>query len=192
MGRRPSPSQVVVTVSSWPCLVGCVSDTHVPSRARALPPALAGLLNGVDLILHAGDLTDEAVLAELQLMAPVYAVAGNVDPPALAQRLPSALLVEVGPPAGGPGWRVGLIHGDTGVGSRTPQRARSAFRDPDVVVFGHSHQPLCAEQDGVLLLNPGSPTDHRFAPWPSCAVLVLPDPAEPGARPRGEIRRLPE
>ena len=61
-------------------LIGVVSDTHIPARAPFLPSSLFGLLDGVDLILHAGDIEEESVLDELRALAPVEAVAGNMDP----------------------------------------------------------------------------------------------------------------
>ncbi len=169
----------------WPVTVGCVSDTHIPGRARSLPRALLDGLAGADLILHAGDLVSADVLLELEALAPTVAVAGNVDPPELAERLGPAVVVGVG------GWRVALVHGHLGRGANTPERALASVRRarPHVLVFGHSHRPLCGFKDGVLLLNPGSPTDPRLAPWPSYGLLVLPRPG-PGARPHGEVVKL--
>lgn len=63
--------------------IGVVADTHIPGRARALPEALLRGLAGVDLILHAGDICVAPVLDWLAELAPVIAVAGNNDPPAL-------------------------------------------------------------------------------------------------------------
>jgi putative phosphoesterase len=190
--------QVKIEAARWPFMIGCVSDTHIPGRARHLPERLLGGLAGAALILHAGDIVSPGVLAELGVIAPVLAVAGNMDPHDLAHRLGRSAWMEIGP------WRVGIVHGDEGAGGTTPERALRAFGGsgpaaaldalerpgrPDVVVFGHSHRPLCEVRDGVLLLNPGSPTDHRFAPRPSLGLLTLYDPAE-GRPPHGEIVRL--
>lgn len=185
-------SEIVVASGAWPYRVGCVSDTHLPGPPRSLPAALLRALAGVDLILHAGDLVDETVLDELGSVAPVLAVAGNVDPAPLAGRLPRARLIRIGRPEHDAPWRIGLVHGDSGVGASTPDRALSVFTSADVVVFGHSHQPLCDEHQGVVRLNPGSPTAHRFAPWPSYGLLTLPDPYHPGDRPEAKIKRLRE
>ncbi len=169
----------------WPFVIGCLSDTHVPRRARHLPSEVYEALEGVDLILHAGDLVSEDVLADLEPLARVEAVAGNMDPAPLPTRLGRAVLVEIGP------WRVGLVHGDRGEASNTPERAREAFNEAeaDAVVFGHSHQPLVEVRDGVLLLNPGSPTDCHFAPYPTYGLLTLPGPGK-DQPPHGEVRRL--
>lgn len=176
---------VKIEPAHWPYVVGCLADTHVPRRARHLPGELYELLQGVDLILHAGDLVSEDVLADLEPLAPVEAVAGNMDPTPLPVRLGRAALLAVGL------WRVGLVHGDRGEEPTTPLRALGAFRgfDPDVVVFGHSHQPTVEMREGVLLLNPGSPTDHRLSPWPSYGLLTLPGPGRKDL-PRAEIRPL--
>ncbi|HEY3313999.1 MAG TPA: metallophosphoesterase family protein [Bacillota bacterium] len=156
--------------------VGVISDTHIPRRAKALPGWVREAFEGVDLILHAGDLTTLGVLDDLAELAPVEAVAGNVDamgPAALA--LPSRRVVEVG------GVRIGLTHGHDGPGSSTPERALAAFREEGVaaVVFGHSHQPMNEVVDGVLLFNPGSATDPRWAGEPTVGLLTVHGSAEP-------------
>ncbi|RJQ05876.1 MAG: metallophosphoesterase [Bacillota bacterium] len=184
---------------TWPVRLLCVSDTHVPTRARRLPDALLTEASRADLVVHAGDLVSREVLIVLGARAPVVAVAGNMDTAETEQELGRAAVVEVGP------WRIGLVHGDEGGERDTPSRALATFlgaglgcrpagagaeRAVDVVVFGHSHQPLVDTRCGVLLVNPGSATDCRFAPWPSCATLTLEGP-ERNTPPRAEIRRLP-
>lgn len=148
--------------------IGVVSDTHVPGRARCLPQALLERLEGMDLILHAGDLVDENVLVDLQVLAPVVAVAGNMDPPHLHERLGRRKLLQLG------SLQIGLIHGD-GMSRATRQRAEEAFKDfqPQAIVFGHSHQPLCAYTEEMLLFNPGSPVDPRWYGRPSYGILQV-------------------
>lgn len=148
--------------------VGVLSDTHIPTRARSLPPLLFSALAGVDCILHAGDLTNIGVLGDLAAIAPVYAVYGNTDSFPVRQQLPYQRIVEIA------GKRIGLIHGD-GKGYNTPERAFRAFADSkvDAVVFGHSHQPYCELKGGCLLFNPGSPTDRRFQPRFSYGLLSI-------------------
>lgn len=151
-------------------LIGVLSDTHIPSRARQLPNVLFEIFDGVDLILHAGDLVDEQVLTDLRAIAPVEAVAGNMDSPELRQRLGRKKILELA------GFRIGLIHGDLDQDrNKTPQRALLAFIDDrvDCVVFGHSHQPYKEQVEGVLLFNPGSPTDRRREPRHSCGLITL-------------------
>ncbi len=159
--------------------IGVVSDTHIPTRGRHLPEALWRVLEGVELILHAGDLVEESVLAELAALAPVHAVAGNMDPRPLLNRLGEKLLLRAG------SVRIGLVHSH-GSGGRTWERARAAFARedpfPDVIVFGHSHQPFNETVAGTLLFNPGSAVDPRWMGRPSCGRLHL-----SGAEIKGEI-----
>ena len=139
-----------------------VADTHIPRRARALPRGLTPYLERADLVLHAGDLMDPALLGELAGYAPVGAVRGNLDPPDLD--LPETLEVGFG------GARVTMIHDS---GPRRGRRARMGRRFPDarVVIFGHSHIPILEDEDGLMLLNPGSPTDRRRQPRHTFALL---------------------
>lgn len=152
-----------------PVRIGVLADTHIPRRARVLPPAVVDGLAGVDLILHAGDLTDPAVLNELTQIAPVHAVAGNNDSPELSQVLGRQKVVLAGE------WRIGLVHGHEGPGRTTLERALGAFSGPavDCVVFGHSHMPHHARHGAVLAFNPGSPTDRRRSPRFSYGILAI-------------------
>lgn len=158
--------------------IGVLADTHVPVKARALPARVLRAFEGVDLILHAGDLIDARVIEDLSRIAPVEAVAGNNDPRDLADRLGWRKVLEVA------GVRIGLVHGHRGRGRNTPDRAAHAFaREPDIaaVVFGHSHLPLLAPPGArahakspplpFFLFNPGSPTDRRHAPRCSFGTL---------------------
>lgn len=150
-----------------------VGDTHLPRFGRVLPAPLVAGLEGADLILHAGDLTDAFVLDLLEALAPTVGVAGNNDGPELHARLGIARTVELD------GVRIGLTHGHAGPGRTTPERALLTFAraDPpiDVVAFGHSHQPIVERRGGVWLLNPGSPTDRRRQPAFSFLRLSIRD-----------------
>lgn len=159
-------------VDHWPQArrIGVLSDTHMPRRAAGYPEALLQAFRGVDLILHAGDLTTLRALEPLRALAPVVAVAGNTDDAAVRAALPTHRVIEAG------GYRIGLTHGHLGPGATTPERARNTFSDVHVVVFGHSHAPCCEQREGVLLFNPGSPTDRRAQPLFSCGILHLDGP----------------
>ena len=148
--------------------IGVLSDTHLPMRARSLPAILFEAFEGVEAILHAGDLACEEVLIELGALAPVYAVRGNVDPPELWSRLPLDRVLTFA------GLKVGLTHGH-GTSGSTPERALRRFAADTVacVVFGHSHDPLCERRGDVLLFNPGSPTDRRRQPQHSYGILTI-------------------
>jgi putative phosphoesterase len=148
--------------------IGVVSDTHLPRFGHVLPSALVEGLQGVDHILHLGDLTTREVLGLLEAIAPVTAVAGNNDPPELHVALGRKRILAV------EGVTIGMVHGD-GKGKSTLERALAAFRDDavDLVLFGHSHQPYCARHDGRWVLNPGSPTDKRRMPRYSYGLLEV-------------------
>jgi putative phosphoesterase len=121
---------------------------------------------GVDLIIHAGDLVHPDVLSTLATTAPVHAVCGNMDPPPLRRMLPRRRVVEA------QGWRIGVVHGDGSSGS-TLTRAVRSFDDVHCIVFGHSHRAVCMRHEGLVLLNPGSPTDKRMSSQYSYAILTL-------------------
>lgn len=133
-------------------LAAVIADTHIPRRAKKLPDALIEHLEGADLILHAGDLMDPALLDVLAGYAPVRAVRGNVDPPELD--LPETIEFDFG------GVSVAMIH-DSGPKKGRRARMRRRFPEARVVIFGHSHIPWLEDDGGLLLLNPGSPTDRR-------------------------------
>jgi putative phosphoesterase len=122
------------------------------------------VLSEAELILHVGDFTAASVLEDLRSLAPVAAVHGNVDEPALCDVLPARLDVEA------EGMRIGLVH-DGGLTRGRSERLRSWFPDCDVIAYGHSHMPEIARRDGVWILNPGSPTERRRAPTRTMIVL---------------------
>ncbi len=149
--------------------IGVVSDTHIPTRGRAVPNSLFDLFETVGLILHAGDLVDEQVLDELNVIAPVEAVAGNMDPVMLQSRLGRLKLIEVG------AVKIGLLHGDVGGHRVDFDQVLELFypEQPRVIVFGHLHQPVEEQYKGVLFFNPGSLIDPRREPRPTCGILHL-------------------
>ena len=149
-------------------IVGVLSDTHMPSRARRLPEELEERLRVVDMIIHAGDLTTVALLEHLQSLAPTVAVRGNVDDAGVRFLLPESRMVVAGR------FRIGVVHGD-GASFTTIERARRAFEDADCIVFGHSHIPTVQIYRSVLMVNPGSPTDPRRQPNPSYAIITVGD-----------------
>ena len=132
-----------------------------------MPPAVASQLDGVDVILHAGDVCLPSVLDELGAYAPVHVVAGNNDGPEVeAWGAPETLEIELD------GVRVAMIH-DSGQKQGRAARMRRRFPEADLVVFGHSHIPWDTEENGQRLLNPGSPTDKRRQPHGTMAQVVI-------------------
>ncbi|WP_139488721.1 metallophosphoesterase family protein [Brevibacillus dissolubilis] len=167
--------------------IGIVADTHMPRAAKQLPQALRDGLAGVDLILHAGDFVTFDVVEALQQIAPLHGVYGNNDGPDMQARFPASQLLTL------KGFHIGLVHGHLGKKKSTPERAIEAFVTglgtadqttgdgdkpavkPDVIIFGHSHIPYQEEHHGILLFNPGSPTDKRRQPQFSYGIMELGD-----------------
>jgi uncharacterized protein len=159
--------------------IGVISDTHIP-HFKQLPEAVWTQFAGVELIIHAGDLSRLSVIDELEALAPVVAVQGNVEQEEVMLKLPIKREIVVGH------CRIGIVHilGDSHNRVRV---ARQEFPHARVVVFGHSHIPLNEEHGGQLLFNPGSATDRRKQPTCSIGMLYVDDETQ-GVR--GEIIKL--
>ena len=145
--------------------IGVISDTH-----GRFDPKVAELFRGVAHILHAGDIGDEAIVGELRKLAPVTAVAGNVDRFPIAARYPKAQVVEIG------GRTILMTHFQP---SPAVMAKHLKGRRPDVIVFGHSHRPAVEWDDGILLLNPGSAGQQRFGLARTVALLDVADELRP-------------
>jgi putative phosphoesterase len=147
--------------------IAIVSDTHIPRGRRVLPPGCVARLRAADLILHAGDLTSVAFLEELRALGPpVEAVVGNVDEPALHAQLPVESVVAAGVA------RIGMVH-VPGAAAGRAERLAARFPGCDAVVYGHTHLPEVSRYGEVWILNPGSPTERRRAPFPSLIELTV-------------------
>ena len=140
-------------------LIGLVSDTHGLVR-----PDIFSALEGVELILHAGDVGGADVLTELAAIAPVEAVAGNTDPPG-TPGLWESLEREID------GVRIHVSHGHE-VGRPTPERLLAAYPH-DVIVYGHTHRQLITRTGGRLVINPGAAGPRRFSLMPSVGKLII-------------------
>ena len=136
-----------------------LADTHLPKRARALSPDVWAAVESADLVVHAGDWVDIALLDELQARsARLLAVWGNNDGDRLRARLPEVARETVD------GIRIAVVH-ETGPATGREARCEAAYPDTDLLVFGHSHIPWdTVTPNGLRLLNPGSPTDRRRQP----------------------------
>ncbi|AWB46303.1 YfcE family phosphodiesterase [Paenibacillus sp. CAA11] len=150
--------------------IGVVSDTHMPRMAAALPPKLVEAFRNVDLILHLGDWVSLEVYEQLLKLAPVEGIAGNNDGEEIISRFGMKKVLEV------EGVKLGLVHGHEPFGRMsTPDKAFQAFASEAVqaVLFGHSHQPYLERREGILLFNPGSPTDKRREAHYSVGLLRI-------------------
>jgi len=143
-----------------PLTVGLISDTHGLLRASAMHA-----LEGVALILHAGDVGNRDVLIELNALAPVQAVHGNVDDP-FTPELEAHRWLSL------EGWQIHVSHGHE-LGRPTPEALLHRYRDADILVFGHTHRALVHRAAGKLVVNPGAAGPRRFDIAPSVARLVL-------------------
>ena len=153
-----------------PVSVLIVSDTHVPRRARDLPGPLWDRIETSDVVVHAGDWVDVALLDEMERRSRrLIGVYGNNDHGALRVRLPEVARADVG------GLRFAVVH-ETGDRTGREQRCAERFPDVDVLVFGHSHIPWDTTAPGGLrLLNPGSPTDRRRQPFATYLTCLVDD-----------------
>jgi putative phosphoesterase len=145
--------------------IGVISDTH-----GLLRPEAVEFLEGSAQLIHAGDVGSADVLKRLAALAPLTAVRGNNDTGAWAKGLGETGVVDVGPTS------IFVLHEIAQLRRvQLPLRAR-------VVVYGHSHQPVIEERDGVLYLNPGSAGPRRFKLPVSVAELVVGDDGSVAAR----------
>ncbi|MSQ29197.1 MAG: metallophosphoesterase [Dehalococcoidia bacterium] len=154
--------------------IGLISDTHLPAMGQEPPAEVARALAGVELILHAGDIYSSACLDWLELIAPVIAVEMAPAPVIGDHRVTERRVIPVH------GYRIGLVHdlAIAGVDEVVPgaiaasiaagrapalaARLEGFFGEPvDTVVFGHTHVPLVETHQGILFVNPGSPTLPR-------------------------------
>ena len=160
--------------------VGVVSDTHCPEFLARLPDRLFEVLDGVDLILHAGDVGGESTLRELERIAPVKAVRGDHDQAMTSLHLTEEIVIE--------GKRIVLVHGNRShwieepgtllwtlsLGHYRPHKnlpalLRRRFGNADAIVYGHTHRARSDVIDGTLVFNPGAV--HQWNPQTTRARL---------------------
>ncbi len=149
--------------------IGVISDTHIP-HFKKLPDAIWEHFSNVELIIHAGDLSVLSVIDELETLAPVVAVQGNIEEDEVRVKLPIKREIVVGQR------RIGIVH-ILGDAHNRVKVARQEFPRARVVVFGHSHIPWNEGKDGLLLFNPGSAADRRRQPRCSIGLLHIDDEA---------------
>jgi uncharacterized protein len=175
--------------------VGVVSDTH-----GFFDPFLKDVLAGVDIILHGGDVGSGEVLDQLNRIAPVHAVRGNVDSPDLDLPLSLKLSLESlqvemmhvlpVPQSALEEWPDAMLPG-----GRTPKRSEKFLATFDeetgVVVFGHTHQPCLTTLGDRLFFNPGSAGKKRFD-LPRCCGLLQIIRGQVRTSRDGSVQRLPD
>lgn len=186
---------------------GLLADTHIPYRAKHLPEAVFEVFEGVDVILHAGDVDAPAALEPLRSIAPVHAVRGNfhiLDLSDGGASLPAVIELELA------GKRVVLTHGhETGLvglvvkglnsigdwvglmdngklNQRNARRLALTYPEADIIVFGHAHRAYVEWIGDMLLVNPGAVAESGRYEQPSVARMQIGD-----GRPKVEIIPLP-
>jgi len=159
---RPRRSGVVKAV-------GLISDTHIPVRAREIPRKVFEVFEKADFIVHAGDLVTITVIDELEQLAPVLAVYGNMDGAKIRGRLPKLNSAKI------LNWKIGVTHNPRVLFGMRKMREIAKQNDFDVLVYGHTHNPSVKWEGNTLFINPGSPTDPLppFITKPSVALLRI-------------------
>ena len=149
--------------------VGLISDTHIPARAKCIPKMVFKIFENVDFIVHAGDLVQLAVIDELEQLAPVLAVHGNMDGPEVSGALPKLNSLKLY------GWKIGVMHDPSTLFGRGKMREIAKQNGFNVFVYGHTHNPNSKWEGKTLYINPGSPTNpmSSYANRPSVALLKI-------------------
>ena len=149
--------------------VGLIADTHIPVRAREIPQKVFEVFDKVDFIIHAGDLVDLSVIDDLEQLAPVLAVYGNMDGPKIRGKLPKINSAKV------LNWKIGVTHDPKALFGMGKMREIVKQNGFDVLVYGHTHNPRIKWEGKTLFINPGSPTNPLppFITKPSVALLRI-------------------
>lgn len=147
-------------------IIGVISDTHIAVVTDSIPLEILDKLKEVDLIIHAGDLVSYSVIQQLEEIAPVEAVSGNMDGYNIRQKLSRKKIISA------KNFKIGIFHG-SGPKETVYKKALDNFSNDkvDCIIFGHSHYPYNKHHNGILLFNPGSATDRRFSP--ECSIGLL-------------------
>lgn len=147
--------------------IGLISDTHIPDRLSLLPENVIKAFEGVDLILHAGDVTDYEVIEKLEKIAPVLAVEGNMDRRFGRVDLPKSRIIKA------ENQKIGILHGDRLLRGDMEQLAYNAMEmGVNILISGHTHIPHAEKIKDIILINPGSPTVSR-ASEKTVAILEI-------------------
>ncbi|EPY2273731.1 metallophosphoesterase family protein [Clostridium sp. FAM 1755] len=148
--------------------IGVISDTHMDKHTSKIDKLIDKCFKDVDLIIHLGDFTSIRVLEKIKKKKKVIGVWGNNDRGRLRQELKEKEIVTLN------GYKVGLFHGH-GTEKNTLDRVYNIFKDDnvDIILFGHSHQPMIKTKNKTLIINPGSPSKKIRERWFSYVVLSL-------------------
>ncbi len=147
--------------------IGLISDTHVPWVAKKVPDEVLNVFQGVDLILHAGDIYSHAVLDDLEKIAPVLAALGDDDYPGPDKRVREKHVLQI------EGTVIWLLHEGPSVPVplkwfpmwvKNRLSTDEPYVKPDIIIAGHEHRPVIDKSDGIIHINPGSATYNYYKP----------------------------
>ncbi len=145
--------------------IGLISDTHVPWVTKKVPDEVLKAFQGVDLILHAGDIYSHSVLDDLENIAPVLAALGDDDYPGPDKRVCEKHVLNV---EGSVLW---LLHEGPCVPVplkwfpmwiKNRLSANEPYVKPNIIIAGHEHRPVIDKSDGIIHINPGSATYNNY------------------------------
>lgn len=143
--------------------IGVISDTH-----NFINPKVFSVFQGVELILHAGDIGDGNIITSLETIAPVQAVYGNVDTFPIITRNPEVytdIIEEI---------KICMLHQFTGMNSSAIQDASQKLGgELDIVIFGHSHRASLQRAGNTFLFNPGAAGKKRFSLRPAVGLIKI-------------------
>lgn len=152
--------------------IAVISDTHVGQRISAYPLDFLSRLRDFDVVIHAGDHSNLDALEELESLEKYYAVRGNMDEITVSSRLENQIVFQI------EGINIGLIHG-WGQPIGLPGKIRKKFDKynpiPDIIIFGHTHEPFDQDISGIRMLNPGAFSGNLFSRSGSYAILTIDD-----------------
>jgi putative phosphoesterase len=148
-------------------VVGLISDTHVPVRAKEIPEKVFKVFENVDFIIHAGDLVQLSVIDDLEQLAPVLAVCGNMDGPEIRGKLQKMNSLKIF------NWKIGVTHNPRALFGMGKMREIAKTNGFKVMVYGHTHNANVKWERETLYINPGSPTNPvpAFINKPTVALL---------------------
>ena len=168
MTGAQSLSKDVVDATVVVKTIGLLSDTHVPLRASVLPREVFTSFKDVDFIIHAGDLVELSVIDELEQIAPVLAVCGNMDAPEMRDVLPVLNSLKILDK------KIGVMHNPGTLYGMDQMRELTKTNGFDVLVYGHTHNANIKWEEKILYINPGSPTSpSSLLNKPSVALLKV-------------------
>ncbi len=167
-------------------LIGLLSDTHIPEAAKELPSQVKEVFSNVDLILHAGDIYNVSVLDELEKLAPVLAAQGDDDYPEAVRdkRVEKKHILTVDgiliwlQHFGVWSWPYSSVHAKLKAEEKPDEKLSQC---PHVIIVGHAHRAKIEDSDGVLLINPGSPTFPNYKRELGTVAILTTDSGKPEA-----------